>query len=366
MLNVITGNKIVKEQDMKVILLGATPPPNGGIASWTNRMLNSAFLSDKVSFSLVDEKLKSGRDAFGHNSAFRFGTELKRCIGIWGDLDRRLEETGAKVVHANIPAFFRSMMRETICALISHKHGAKFIIHFRCTTPIAAQGLPSRILLRILLSLSDGCIVLNQQSKDDVGSLAYQGRLRLIPNFIENASIGTERSCSDEVSKIVYVGGITRDKGCDTLISVAKHLRGVEFRLVGAVEEAIVSEAPDNVVFLGPSDKDVVKKELRSADLFLFLTRYKGEGFSNALAEAMAEGLPCVASDWAANADMLEDKGGRIVPICDVGKTVEAIKDLSDKALRDKCSQFNVSKVRECYSETIVLNQYYQLYRELS
>ena len=48
----------------KVILLAPTPPPAGGIAGWTVRMLNSK-LKNEWKIELVDEKLLGNREAFG-------------------------------------------------------------------------------------------------------------------------------------------------------------------------------------------------------------------------------------------------------------------------------------------------------------
>ena len=49
--------------------------------------------------------------------------------------------------------------------------------------------------------------------------------------------------------------------------------------------------------------------------------------FSNSLAEAMASGVPCIVSDWAANKDMIENKGGIVVPIHSPFDAVEALKN---------------------------------------
>lgn len=49
---------------MKVVILGCTPPPVGGIAEWTMRMLNSQ-LKNGWEIILVDDKMIGGREAFG-------------------------------------------------------------------------------------------------------------------------------------------------------------------------------------------------------------------------------------------------------------------------------------------------------------
>jgi len=59
-----------------------------------------------------------------------------------------------------------------------------------------------------------------------------------------------------------------------------------------------INDFPTNVKLLGEHGRETIEKELKDADLFIFLTNFRGEGFSNALAEAMAHSLPCIVSDW--------------------------------------------------------------------
>ena len=116
---------------------------------------------------------------------------------------------------------------------------------------------------------------------------------------------------------------------------------------------------------MGQLDRASVKEELMKADVFLFMTYFRGEGFSNALCEAMAAGLPCVVTDWAANADMVGDDGGVVVPVKDVDKAVEAIRSMLDPKTRRVMSESNISKVQSKYLEPIVINQYVDGYNEL-
>lgn len=125
-------------------------------------------------------------------------------------------------------------------------------------------------------------------------------------------------------------------------------------------------QIPENVTLCGETNKEGVQKEFNKADIFLFASFFHGEGFSNALAEAMANGLPCVVSDWAANADMIENKGGFVVPVHDTPKMVEAIEKLSfDSSMRREMGEWNRMKVERYYTQECVTSQYVDLYEEL-
>ena len=96
----------------------------------------------------------------------------------------------------------------------------------------------------------------------------------------------------------------------------------------------------------------------------MFLSYFIGEGFSNALAEAMASGLPCIVSDWAANSDMIENKGGIVISCKNPKDAIQALKKIENPNIRKKQSDFNINKVKNNYVDSIVLNQYVQLYED--
>jgi glycosyltransferase involved in cell wall biosynthesis len=99
----------------------------------------------------------------------------------------------------------------------------------------------------------------------------------------------------------------------------------------GILEKALLRQARDlgltnDVQFTGRlTDEDLVG-EYRSADLYVTVPEYDGTAVS--LLEAMASGLPVVASDVPANRQWLGDGGGLLVPVGDVRRLAEAIGQL--------------------------------------
>lgn len=96
---------------------------------------------------------------------------------------------------------------------------------------------------------------------------------------------------------------------------------------------------------------------LRAADLFVLSSR--AEGMSNGLLEAMACGLPVVASDVGGSRDLLgQDEGGRLVPPGDADALTAALEmvagdpDLRRKlgqAARERAMAFDIGAVVERY-----------------
>ena len=92
-------------------------------------------------------------------------------------------------------------------------------------------------------------------------------------------------------------------------------------------------------------------------------TVFPGEGFSIALTEAMAAGLPCIVTDWAANGDMIDDgAGGFVVPVDDVQAAIEAMKKILPAEIRTAQSKYNVEKVKSCYVASKVKEMYVEVY----
>lgn len=88
-----------------------------------------------------------------------------------------------------------------------------------------------------------------------------------------------------------------------------------------------------------------IKELLNASDIFLFTTLQ--EGLSRSLMEAMASGLPCIASNIRGNTDLLEgEKGGFLVPVDDANVVGDRIIQLArDAELRKKMSQENLKRI---------------------
>jgi hypothetical protein len=141
----------------KVVLLAPTPPPIGGIAAWTVRMMNATLPND-WRVEVVDEKIIGKREFFGDKTKHDIKSEIKRCHSIWSGLRKALKDKEAKVVHACIAANTMPVLREYISACITKIRGRKFIIHFRCTVPNIVSGRLNVIALKMLCNKAD-CVM---------------------------------------------------------------------------------------------------------------------------------------------------------------------------------------------------------------
>lgn len=95
-----------------------------------------------------------------------------------------------------------------------------------------------------------------------------------------------------------------------------------------------------------------IKELLRAADIFLFTS--KQEGLARSLMEAMASGLPCVASNIRGNTDLLEGNEGGY--LCDSEDDyVNAIKALADEKIRNLFGKNNLKTIVDYDLQSVVV-----------
>jgi glycosyltransferase involved in cell wall biosynthesis len=138
---------------------------------------------------------------------------------------------------------------------------------------------------------------------------------------------------------VITVGNIRHVKGIDVLIETAalvlRQRADVKFLVVGRISEPVYFEqlrqridqlgVHESVRFLGESER--ISSLLSECDIFFLPSR--SEGFSNALIEAMASAIPCVATRVGGNAEAIEDgRNGYLVETEDPVVAAERIISL--------------------------------------
>ena len=91
------------------------------------------------------------------------------------------------------------------------------------------------------------------------------------------------------------------------------------------------------------------------------------EGFGLAIAEAMACGLPVVASNCSAVPELIDDgKGGFLCPVGDVKAFAEKINLLAQAPeLRHRMGDYNRAKVEKMFTVDRMISEYRELFESL-
>jgi glycosyltransferase involved in cell wall biosynthesis len=117
---------------------------------------------------------------------------------------------------------------------------------------------------------------------------------------------------SDPDGPFVFVGRLTEDKGIETLLNAWEQLPAdVRLRIVGdgplAPAVRAAADRLPNVEAVGQLDRTAVREQLHTARALVFSSRLYEGGLPLSIMEALAAGLPVVASRIGAVQEIVED-----------------------------------------------------------
>jgi glycosyltransferase involved in cell wall biosynthesis/peptidoglycan/xylan/chitin deacetylase (PgdA/CDA1 family) len=129
----------------------------------------------------------------------------------------------------------------------------------------------------------------------------------------------------------LYAGRISPEKGLETLIEAHRGL-GPSCALVlaggssysRAYMDRLKATAPPNTLFPGFLSGPILHELYSNALAFVLPSEM--EGMSVALLEAMAHGLPVIASDIPENRELVQECGGKLFQLNDVASLAEALQ----------------------------------------
>ena len=229
--------------------------------------------------------------------------------------------------------------RALFVPVVIHWHGAP-------DSPQFPGGIGWRQrLFRLGVALSRGVIVLGDSYRAFFERYVPADKLVVLPNFVDGEVFRPADTPSAGAPHVVFVGRVGPLKGSDVLLDALTAARarvpGMTATLVGAGEtDAAFAEAAAHPAvaagaarLTGPLGIERVA-EYRAAQIFVQPTR--SDSFPMAVLEAMACGLPVIASAVGAIPWMLDDGAcGILLPTGDTGALADALVRLgSDPALR--------------------------------
>lgn len=346
---------------MRVLLISTKPQRlNGGIAVWTDKYI-SRCAEFGIDCTLVNTEVIGKRGQIG-TAKRNFKDEFVRTKRIFKDLKAALKsQPKAEAAHLNTSCGTFGLIRDYLIASRIHKKGIQVVTHYHCDIPFWIHNGLSRWFLGKLASISAKNLVLCENSRKYLEEQFGIDSVK-IPNFIEVDTVRSdEKKIRETIQKVFFVGRVEEAKGVAEIYELARRLPEITFELAGEVNEAVAQwEKPKNIELLGPMPHEQVLQCMDDADLFLLPSH--SEGFSIALVESMARGLPAIATDVGAAADMLADGCGIVVPRGDVDAMEQAICQMKDADRRAAISQTAVAKTKATYTVEAVLTRIRQCY----
>jgi glycosyltransferase involved in cell wall biosynthesis len=197
-----------------------------------------------------------------------------------------------------------------------------------------------------------------------------QSKFKVVYNALDTAKYAAAfMPKKNAVSEIVFIAWMDRNKGVFELMQAAENLKkeGLSFKLTMCghgrdfdAVQALVKEKgiEDCVQLLGWIYEEEKNKILNRADIFVLPTFF--EGMPNALLEAMACGLPSVASSVGAIPDMMQDKvHGLLVAPGSVNDLTAALKTLlQDENARLTYGKAARERILKDHAVEVVIDKY--------
>ena len=210
-------------------------------------------------------------------------------------------------------------------------------------------------------------VVANSKGLRDL-ALAFDARfdIKIISNGVDLDRYKTDQR-DWEFPRLLSVGRIVHQKGLDLAMHALAGLKDIQWEWYIAgdgpqmpIMQSLAKELGigDRVIFLGWQSREQLKESYKHSNVFLFPSRH--EGMPNAVLEAMASGLPVIASCIAGSEELVIDsKTGYLVPSEDIESLRGALKKiLNDPILRKQMGIASRRYVEEHYSWESTAQQY--------
>ena len=206
-----------------------------------------------------------------------------------------------------------------------------------------------------------GLICVSEPAREFI-SRYFPGDYRIVPNGIDTTRFRPDRPVVAELrsagmATILFVGRMEQRKGLPTLLDAyarLRHLRAdVRLVVVGdgpmrwAYERRCEADGVPDVTFLGHVSGQVLPRIYASADIFC-APASGGESFGIVLLEAMASGVPVVASAIPGFSQVVASGSeGLLVPPRDPQAWARALDTLvADRAARRRMGEAGVRKAQ--------------------
>jgi glycosyltransferase involved in cell wall biosynthesis len=347
---------------LRVVVVAQAAPAQGGIATFAETIVSDPGLRRTFDMRLLNTTRKAVRvgGALSFANAWHALADAVRVFRA---------SRGAAVVHvqtALLPTL--PLLRALAVCRAADLAGAAVLCHVH--TGLANTGphesfQPSR-LQRFLLrrfGFVFAVMTVSRAGMAGLGPFMRRARIEIVDNAVEVANFETATT-GPALPAVLFVGTLARRKGLLDLLAAARllHARGVvDWRLevVGAGNEAGDREAETvrrafrddglDGALVGPLGGTDLRARLRSAGIYTLPSHSEGQPIG--ILEAMASGLPVVATRVGGIPDLIRDGvDGLLVDPGQPEQLAEALGSLiASPDLRSRMGQAARKQVEERY-----------------
>lgn len=345
-------------------MVGPSLSRRGGVAHHMRTLLNSPLNDD---FDLCYFRVGSDyRDS-------HLKIIIKSLLNPWRFM-LKLWNVKPDIVHFNPSFDHKSLKRELIMIMLCKLFGYSSLVQFHGGNLIRLMKndfLP--FYIKLILKWSAHFIVLTEMQKQPLLNFVAENKITVIPNMVDASQFIVKNKKINNI--ILFMSRIDIAKGVydifEAIPEVLKNYPHARFIFAG--------EGPDkaklellccsnglikHVKFLGYIDDEQKVNFLAQGDLFLFPS-HLNEGIPYSLLEAMAAGLPVIATSVGAIPEIIENgKHGILIPREQPSKLAESIIQLlKNKRRRGMMVKQNRFAAETKYDIKIVCEKFKSLYK---
>jgi len=364
----------------KVLLIGPTPPPMGGIARYCDDIMNS-HLKEKFSILFHDITIpfsyrpKSYTKKTNSNILFRDGLSnvIKQVVFSlknFREFNSKLVSNKISIVHI-ISCTGLGFWRNAFFVIISKRKKIKVLWHIVGEIDVFYNNgnLLKKYFITNVLNKSD-VIVVQSEGLKVVTQKMTSSNVISIYNGVNTDDFKNSKgySCSNKQKvHFVTLGVLGKRKGYFDLISIATQLKKdkinhIKFYFIGGGQvdmfrSLIISKGLEKYInVVGQvSDEDKIRI-LHDSDVFVLPTYAEGQPI--ALLEGLSAGLPIISTTVGSIPEVIKEKNGMLIEPGDINSLKEHILKFSiSKEMRRKMGTLNMIEANEKYSLERVIKE---------
>jgi glycosyltransferase involved in cell wall biosynthesis len=330
-----------------ILILGKLPPPLIGPAIATNIILNSGL---KEQFNLVhfDTRINKEVATMGRWS---MGKSFK-MMSLYRQYKRMVKATQPDIILVPISQTTMGFYKDARFISIGAKY-AKVIVQLRGSNFknwLASAGSSTNKFVKKTLTKCAGAIVLGNNLKYLFKGFFAEENIFVVPN---GANYELQKKTTEELS-VLYLANFLPSKSFDDVLRAVvllkeKGITNFKLNAVGAWDnEAFKQNCADiikdheltNVELFPPQTGKAKMQMFADADVFVFCPKMP-EGHPWVIVEALANGLPIIATDQGAIIEsVIDNRNGFIVPPEQPEIIAQKLEQLiNDETLRSQLGQ---------------------------
>ena len=308
---------------------------------------------------------------------YNIGNWARRTSRMYRRYEKQFGRPGLLLVHSVTWAGYAAY-------LINREHGIPYVIvehrSFFVWSTERARQMVKPFYLPLFEKAYGHCeklILVSESLRKGIGALvpSTKKRIMVIPNMIrEDLFFPPSEPRKSDPFLFIWAGRLEHVKGVDLLLEAIKLLSAqtdkrflIRLAGKGSLREELEQQAKklgisDRVRFLGRLSREEMQEEMQGANCFVLPTRY--EAFGVVLIEAMATGLPVIATRSGGPDSIVTRENGLLIER-------ENAEDLATAMLQmmENISDYSAEEIRnqtlKRYGDTSVMKQYNQLFLHL-